>query len=288
MKRILLVAMLLAGAVLRPAGEAGATPRMDVPPPTPETPEEKEARRARAAADSVVWLPRLVGRFKYTGVVEFFQTLKPGARAQKEFPPDKTYADGTCDETCQADFPNLANAEGKGDCIAIGKGPGVQCMIHVVWNEEWGTYGSAVEGGVSFLGPASILYGLEPNTASIRYLLLNTNGIAEAESGVLNGDTLRWTFDTHCESSTMDRCRETTRVRAPPGSDRTQMSIDIEKWDSSTGSWQRLTTFTLDTRPLPPEPAGGTTKTPATKAPAAKSPSATAPPATVPSTRRKH
>ncbi len=242
------VMMALACALLSP-GTAQATPRMDVPPPEPETPQAREARRVQTAADSAAWLPRMVGRFRYTGIVQFFQTLGPAAQVLKEHPPRKVYAEATCDESCQATTANVANAEGKGDCIAIGKGPGVQCVLHVVWNEEWSRMGQAVEGGVSFLGPASILYGLVPNTATIRYLLLNTNGIAEAESATLNGDTLRWNFETRCESSTIDRCRHVMRIRAPQGSNKTQMNIDIEKWDA--GGWVRLTSFALDTRPMP-------------------------------------
>lgn len=242
------MAMVLACALL-PAVGSLATPRMDVPPPEPETPEAREAKRMQTAANSAVWLPRMVGRVKYTGIVQFFQTMGPSAQALKEFPPRKVYAEATCDESCQATTANIANAEGKGDCIAIGKGPGVQCVLHVVWNEEWGQLGSAVEGGVSFLGPASILYGLVPNTATIRYLLLNTNGIAEAESATLDGDTLRWNFETRCESSTLDRCRQVMRIRLPQGSNKTQMNIDIEKWEAS--GWARLTTFALDARPMP-------------------------------------
>lgn len=241
-------------------GPARATPRMDIPPPEPQTPESREAKRAQTAADSEAWLPRLVGRFDYTGVVTYFQTLGPNSVAESEKPDarptPKTFAAGTCDETnCRASLPNIASAKGKADCVAIGTGPGVQCVIHVVWQEEWTSNGQAVEGGVSFLGPAAVLYGLEPTAAKIRYLILNTNGIAEAEAGTLNGDMLRWTFDTRCESSPMDRCRQVTSVRAVADAKNARTVIDFEQWDSSTGSWVRLTSFSLDMRRVAQEPA---------------------------------
>ncbi len=241
--------------------EVVATPRMDVPPPEPLTPEEVQARRAQLNTDMAAWLPRMVGRFSFDGIVQHYQTLALGATAIKEFSPDKTYAAGTCDESCQASISNVAQARGKADCIAIGTGPGVQCVINVVWPEEWGSLGGAVEAGVSFLGPAAILYGLDPNAALVRYLMLNTNGTGEAEAGVLKGDTVTWTFNTRCESSSIDRCRRITRFRAPPGdkSARTT-SIDIEKWDARNGTWQRLSSLVMDMHLVPAGAPGAAPK----------------------------
>ncbi len=146
-------------------------------PPNPKHPQGREAQRVQTADEMVRWLPRLVGRFSYTGAVQYFQTLALGAQAQKEYSPDKTYAAGNCDETCQASIPNVKNARGKADCVAIGKGAGVQCVINVTWDQEWGGQGSTVEGGVSFLGPASILYGVDTSASVIRYLLLTTDAL---------------------------------------------------------------------------------------------------------------
>jgi len=234
---------LLACATTFVASPAHADPHGIGEPPPPLTPETIEARRVNMVDKLTVWLPRLVGRYRYEGVVQFFQTLKPGALALKE-PLPKTYAGGTCDETCESDIPNLMPAKGKGDCVAIGAGPGVNCVTHVVWNEEWMAMGGAVEGGVSFLGPATILYGYDANDAAIRYLMLNTNGIAESETGVLKGETVGWRYSTFCESATMARCRQVTRIRIPPGDRPPQLMIDIEKEDH--GDWLRVSSFTLD------------------------------------------
>jgi hypothetical protein len=259
--------MLPVCAVLLASGTAMATPRMDVPPPEPDTPEKKEARRLQAAADMPAWMPRLVGRFKYNGIVQFFQASTPGAEVTEVPSKQKFYSEGTCDEECYSSIPSLREAKGMGDCIAIGSGPGVQCVINVVWQEEWTPKGQAVEGGVSFLGPAATIYGFDPMASKIRYLILNTKGIAESETGVLKGDTLSWIFDTHCESSGMNRCRQVTRVAALPDGNTIRTSIDIEKWDLRDLRWWRLTTFSLDMHRVQQGPQDKALKAPA---PAAK------------------
>jgi hypothetical protein len=213
---------------------------------TPETPEMREARRQQLAVEMPAWMSRMVGRFRYSGVVQFYQTTTPGAQVQ-DFPDrDKTFADGTCDEECFTSIPTLRDAKGLADCIAIGAGAGVHCVIHVVWTEEWKPTGMPVDGGVTFLGPASTLYGYDPIASRIRYLILNTRGIAESEAGILNGNTLSWTFDTRCESDTTERCRQVTKVQALPDGSSVRTFIALEKYDMRTGRWFMVTSFTLD------------------------------------------
>jgi hypothetical protein len=238
-------------AALVATGNAIAQPRgapAEIPPDTPET---REARRQQLAVEMPAWMARMVGRFRYSGVVQFFQTAGLGARTE-DFPDrDKTYADGTCDEECFSSPPALRDAKGLADCIALGPGAGVHCVIHVVWEEEWSATGMPVDGGVTFLGPASTLYGYDPIASHIRYLILNTNGIAESESGRLNGNTLNWTFETRCESDTTERCRQVTKVQALPDGSSVRTFIALEKYDLRTGRWWMVTSFTLDMNRVP-------------------------------------
>jgi hypothetical protein len=237
------VAMLVGAAVAQPRGTLAEIP--------PDTPETREAERQQQAVEMPAWMARLVGRFRYTGVVQFYQASVPGAEV-REFPDrDKIYADGTCDEECFTSIPSLRNAKGLGDCIAIGAGAGVHCVVHVVWEDEWTPQGMPVDGGVTFLGPAATLYGYDPIASRIRYLILNTRGVAESEAGRLNGNTLSWTFDTHCESDTTERCRQVTKVQALPDGKSVRTYIALEKYDRRSGRWWMVTSFTLDMNQVP-------------------------------------
>lgn len=241
----------LACAAMLAGGSAAAQPRGSLAEIPPDTPETREARRQQLAVEMPAWMSRMVGRFRYTGVVRFYQTSSPGAETQ-EFPDrDKTYADGTCDEECFTSIPSLREAKGLGDCIPVGNGAGVHCVVHVLWREEWAQTGMPVDGGVTFLGPASTLYGYDPVASRIRYLILNTNGIAESEAGVLNGNTLSWTFDTHCESDTFERCRQVTKLQALPDGKSVRTFIALEKYDRRAGRWFMVTSFTLDMNRVP-------------------------------------
>lgn len=250
MRRIRLASLAsFACAAMLAAGHALAQPRGTLAEIPPDTPETREARRQQLAVEMPAWMSRMVGRFRYIGVVQFYQTSTPGAEIEE--PPNKSYADGTCDEECFSSIPSVREAKGLGDCIPVGNGAGVHCVIHVVWPQEWAQNGMPVDGGVTFLGPASTLYGYDPVAARIRYLILNTNGIAESEAGVLNGNTLSWTFDTHCESDTVERCRQVTRVQALPDGKSVRTYIALEKYDTRAGRWFMVTTFTLDMNRVP-------------------------------------
>ncbi len=206
---------------------AGAVPRGEIIEVQPLTPEEREARRVQMAQDMAAWLPRLVGQFIFEGTVQFMK--------QADRSPEG----------------NVSEVRGKGDCIAIGDGAGVQCVIHAFWDEEWTSQGNPVEGGVSFLGPASILYGLDINAAKIRYLMLNTNGIAESESGSVAGYTAKWIYETQCEADVMALCRRVTRLRAVPDGRFIQATIEIEQKSPMATGWGLVTSINFDMRRVP-------------------------------------
>lgn len=185
---------LLACAALLLSGAASAVPRGSVVEPDPETPEEAVARRQRTVEDMAAWLPRLVGRYKIQGVI--------GA--------------GT---------PRPISIQGAADCIPVGHGPGVHCLLNAVWGAK----------GDSFLGPASILFGMDPNAGMIRYLQLNADGVIRTLGGtgdgpaLLRDDTLTWWCETdHVPHPCTDRRSASglsMRMRAPPDGKYIQMTF---------------------------------------------------------------
>lgn len=194
MRGVAVVTLLACAALLAP-GEVSAVPRGSTVEPEPLTPEEQEARRLQTAAEMAAWLPRLVGRFSIQGIIG------GGTRPMP--------------------------IKGAADCIAVGKGPGVQCVLNATWGAK----------GDSFLGPAVILYGMDPAAGMIRYLQLNADGLVRSLAGtgdgpaVLSGDTLSWWCVTDGVPHPCTNLRGnvfTMRLRAPPDSKFVQMTFDFD------------------------------------------------------------
>lgn len=167
---------LLLAAVLMAGGTANAVPRGEVVEIPPPTPRQLEEQRLQMGQDMTAWLSRMVGRFKVTGVMMGVLPLT-----------------------------------GRVDCIAVGKSPGVHCVLNV-------TPGRNVEPA-----PTSVLYGLAPQAATIRYMRLNTNGLANDGPARLKNDTVIM----YCESATgvLMSCGAELRVRSPPGARYIQMTM---------------------------------------------------------------
>lgn len=159
-----LIPVLAATTLLLPH-RAGADPRDIAGPPEPVTPEMIEARRQQKAADVAALLPRLAGRFDVEGTA------------------------------------GLQAARGKADCVAIGSGPGVHCVFHVVWGQKQQGQGASVRRGSSFLAPAAFLFGFDPREGLVRTLQLDTSGVAEDMMTNLNNSTLTW-----CKGEKGDWC----------------------------------------------------------------------------------
>lgn len=183
------------------------------PPAAREKPDpeveaaRKEASRQLKVAELDAWLRRLSGRFIYEGIYD----------------------------------PGFQPARGEGDCIGVGNGPGVQCVIHVRWPEFTGD-------GILPLAPAMFLYGLDPQAAQIRYLRVTSRSIAEEVRGSVSGSMA--TFKTGCVAAPVyPPCRRIIRIEAKPGRrvlhmwDDTELLIDTGRgpdWVRRTG-----TMFTL-------------------------------------------
>jgi hypothetical protein len=245
------MAVLACAAMLAPT-RALADPRGIGEPPPLLTPELIEARRGDLAQDMAAWLPRLVGQYTVEGVADFNGT---GGQQAVGGAPSADFGsleggEGTAatDEGNPIDPLKQKGAGGRADCMAIGQGPGVHCVFHVTWVPEWTPLGNPVEGGVPFLAPAMKLFGLDPNTPSIMQLQLDTDGVAELESASLKGSTVRWIYETRCESDTHAdaRCRRVTRFYTTAGSNRIQLTIEFEKWSQDRADWLPESTFNLD------------------------------------------
>lgn len=102
------------------------------------------------------------------------------------------------------------------DCVGIGDGPGVHCMIGPAPNSE-------IE------APTMILYGVDLDALEIRFLQVNARSHAEGDRGRLSGNTLNFP-KVQCPT-TIDRsidlrgpgvmvfsCERRLRIYSPPDS----------------------------------------------------------------------
>lgn len=175
------------------------------------------SRRVRAVplvepAQIGAWLQRLPGRYKIDGSVEVRMraTTEPPPSGGDTPPP--SLADLVLErmrtESGQSDILDGTPVRGLGDCVAVGDGDGVQCVLNVTWQElreevvpsqteRGGVFN--LPGGVSNLAPAMALFGLDPRMAEVRYLLVDSAGLAEGESGGVIGDQA--TFKTPCANA---------------------------------------------------------------------------------------
>jgi hypothetical protein len=162
-----------------------------------------EGKRTKPVRDPQViieWMRRLVGQFRYAGYVELHDAAgKP--RGQQ-------------------------SVSGKGDCVAFGLAPGVQCTIKVSWPDAHGDNGQEILGGVSNLEPAMVLYGLDPDELAVHYLLVDNKGVADGGLGYIKGDTM--TTTDPCVGIA-GNCTRTTRITAQRDGKMVQMQIDIQR-----------------------------------------------------------
>jgi hypothetical protein len=123
-----------------------------------------EGRRPEKDPQKIInWLAHLVGEFTYEGHV---------------------------DVRGQGNPPDIRAVRGSGNCVGYGPAPAVQCDIKVRWSKVRGKNGEAVLGGESTLDPAILLFGFASDRIGIRYMLVDSQGTAEAALGYLVGNTL--------------------------------------------------------------------------------------------------
>jgi hypothetical protein len=156
-------------------------------------------RPSRKPSEIITWMRRLVGTFTYAGHVDLHGKGEP---------------------------EDLRPVTGRSDCVGFGPAPAVQCEIRITWPETKGPNGEAVMGGMSALNPAMMLYGFEPDDLGIRYMIVDSKGIAEPALGLLVGDTL--TSKEPCVN-TPGTCQKITKITAEPDGTLIEMQIDIER-----------------------------------------------------------
>jgi hypothetical protein len=208
--------LLLACAAPLGCGTALADPR-DIQEIASLTPEQKEALRLEKAADIDAWLRKLEGKFRIEGTF---------------------YREG--------DEVNVARASGLEDCVTIGPGAGMHCVINVVWDEDYGADGQGGQTGVSSLAPAMIQYGYDPVTSRVRYLQVDNQSLAEPNESLLRGNTIA--TRTHCANTPASQvCERVTRIYIPPDRSYITMTIDMER------TYARVSSLQLDLRPMTQE-----------------------------------
>jgi hypothetical protein len=148
------------------------------------------------------WLQRLTGRFRYDGMIQMADCVQaPSAGGGPPPPPS---------DKCQG-------MKGKSDCVAVGAGPGVQCILNVTWQDIYEVdfeNGQVREIMVSYLDPAMELYGLEPARLAMNRLIVNNKGIAEGGPGHIKGNTA--TFRAPCANAESVGCYRIVRIEAKP------------------------------------------------------------------------
>ncbi len=196
--------MLLPATVPAVAAEAQAARES---PPKAALPEEEldevlvngvRVKPVRDAQAIVNWLKLLVGRFSYSGYVQ------PRIEGQAA---------------------NLLLVHGSADCTPFGLAPGVVCSINVSWPQAPGEGLKDIPGGMPTLNPAMVQYGLDTDHFGIRFLQVDSKGIANAGQGYLVADTL--TTTAPCAEVAGD-CKRITRITPRADGKFIDMQTDIE------------------------------------------------------------
>jgi hypothetical protein len=217
--------------------------------PVVASPRQAQVAGAEMAPDSGVdtWLRRLVGRYRFEGVLQAVALgdcagLPPG-------PPDPDH-----ERVISLTEPYCRSIKGSGDCVAVGDGPGVQCVLSVKWvdmyrivfpsgtgaDEEVGVF--TIPGGVPYLDPAMALLGFNASDSKPSYLLVDHKGLSEGGPGSIKGN--RGTFDMPCVNAPtlmnemnmklVARCYRVLRIDAKPDAKVLHWSIDID-FDAGIG-----------------------------------------------------
>jgi hypothetical protein len=141
--------------------------------------------------------------------------------------------------------------KGNGDCVPVGRGPGVHCILNIHWIDQFeiimdpdvgppGVYN--VPGGVSYLNPSMMLVGLEPPRDGMQFLLVDNKGLPEGGGATIAGNraTLRSACvnapklfldmnpDRKFEGRFPDTCERVMRIDAKLDSSVVHVDIDIE------------------------------------------------------------
>jgi hypothetical protein len=164
------------------AASAGANPRAAITAqePEPDTPEEEENQRVRKLEDVDNWLRKLIGRYHIDVLV---MRLPAGAST---------------------------GYSGMADCIGVGNGSGVQCLIAI----------DRV--------PHLFLFGRNPDDMKIHYMEVDEKGIGQAESGPLRGSAMQLRNKVPNTPAARPRWEYVKRFHISPDGEDIRFSIELE------------------------------------------------------------
>lgn len=239
--------MLLQATVLVAAALLGAS----VVEARPHAPPPKWKNPMGEPGNPDDWLNRLKGRYRVEGTVEVVLAHPDYERNRcGGLPPDP----GQQENPPPPAIPYCEGISGMADCVAVGDGSGVQCILNAKWRDIYDiVYPDAegaldartgvfeLPGGVSNLSPSMALFGVDPYGDGIRFLLVDAKGLAEGSPGGVRGD--RTSFRTPCvntatlinkmrleslDNRPLKTCERSIRIDARPGSSVVNISVDIE------------------------------------------------------------
>jgi hypothetical protein len=172
---VLAASVLLPGSELFAQGRGPSAAQLrDQAPEARNTPEN----RARKHAEIDAWLRRLPGRFRISGVISNNMM---------------GYCAGRMARTCYVpDGPPPIPLNGMMDCVLVGQGPGVNCVINADWKmPDSSKLPIVLE---TWLSPGVLLFGMEPDASGIRYLQVSDRSVGEEGRGKLTGEVALFTF----------------------------------------------------------------------------------------------
>ncbi len=180
-----------------------------------EEPRKMEGTvRAAKVAELESFLQRLVGKFRYSGTAKLFYGST-----------DKGLCEGGL---CYIN----RQVEGSGECLSIGTGAGVRCILNVPWpNFDYPTSTPKTSASSEqyakwpgpFLDDARIFFGLDADRIALRLLLVDSHSVAFYAQGSLKDD--RATLTTDCVPPR--RCKRIFSIRAKPDSKILELSLEL-------------------------------------------------------------
>lgn len=233
-------------AVLSAGHAAKAAPResslQDLGGAPQEVVDESDTSRSAQIARMSAWLKRLEGRFRYEGIVD-----DPGAYCYLNRKNNARVCVGS----------NPKTGRGLGDCVLVGDGPGLHCVLNLNWEESGslstpppGSLGASLNEFPDF-APTMLLYGIDPVTLGIRYLQADDRGLVEVGQGALKGNAV--TFRAPCLNMPASLlCTRVTRIYANSDASVIRLWLDIEAAPGSDGI-MRVAGLTFDLHRVAPD-----------------------------------
>jgi hypothetical protein len=198
----------------------------------PRSPAEASGKMT-PDAEPHVWLRRLAGRYEVDGAITpATPPTPPGGSGDSGESQEGGEEDGNANES-QTLAPSIFDPRGfrgKVDCVAIGSGPGVQCVLNIMWIED-----RALPRGepipVSYLDPSMLLLGLDPLRGAINMFLVDDHGLGEGGWGRIGGNMA--VFKVPCTNARVNNevdihCERITRFEARPDARVVHVWIDIQ------------------------------------------------------------